>query len=279
MLPFLRKFMLLLMVAFLATACASDKKDKAPEDKPVDVLYNDARAQLKEGNYRTAATAFDEVERQHPYSEWATQAKLMSAYASYQAEDYDNAVLTLDKFIELHPGHPDVAYAYYLKAISHYEQIVDVERDQDATTSAMKDLDEIIRRFPDTVYARDAKLKRDLTFDHLAGKEMEIGRFYLKRHQYQAALRRFNTVVNDYQTTTFVPEALHRTVECYTALGLPDQAQKMAAILGHNYPGSEWYQASYELVKTGKSMDLQNTPTSAFGRTKNNVTDFFHRLF
>ena len=278
MLPFFRKFLIILLVALLATGCAT-KKEKIAEDKPVEVLYKEARTALNDGNYRQAATSFDEVERQHPYSEWATQAKLMSAYASYQAEDYDSAISTLDKFIELHPGHPDVAYAYYLKAISHYEQIVDVERDQDETDAAMKDLDEVIRRFPDTVYARDAKLKRDLTFDHLAGKEMEIGRFYLKRRQYQAAMRRFNTVITDYQTTSFAPEALHRMVECYTALGLPDQAQKMAAILGHNYPGSDWYQASYKLVKTGQSMELRNTPTSVVARTTNSVGDWFKKVF
>lgn len=278
--PFLRICMIAFLAAFLVVGCASSDKDEAKAtDKPVEVLYKEARAALDNGEYKTAAKAFDEVERQHPYSEWATQAKLMSGYASYQAEDYFSAILTLDKFIELHPGHPDVAYAYYLRAVSHYEQINDVARDQDETEKAMEGFDEVIRRFPDTTYARDAKMKRDLTVDHMAGKEMEIGRYYLKQRQYNAALRRFATVIEKYQTTSFAPEALHRSVEAYVALGLPEQAQKMAAILGHNYPGSDWYQASYMLLKKGQTMNLRNTPTSTIGRAKNNVTDWFEDIF
>ena len=277
---FFRNFLFVILIALFAVGCAGDKKDKNKmDDQPVEVLYKKAQTSLKAKEYRTAVNLFDEVERQHPYSDWATQAKLMSAYASYQAEDYFTAILTLDKFIELHPGHPDVAYAYYLRAISHYEQISDVSRDQDETQQAMEALDDIIRRFPDTTYARDAKLKRDLTFDHLAGKEMNIGRFYLRQRQYQAALRRFGTVIEQYQTTTFVPEALHRSVECYTALGLPEQAQKMAAILGHNYPGSDWYEASYTLLKKGHTLKLRNTPTSSLGRASNSMSDWFEKVF
>lgn len=275
----LNKLCIALVAVTLVAGCASSKDKETVTEKPAEVLYNEAGAALKREEYRTAARLFDEVERQHPYSEIATQSKLMSAYASYQAEEYTSALLTLDKFIELHPGHPDVAYAYYLRAVSYYEQISDVGRDQDMTRKAMDALDEVIRRFPDTVYARDARLKRDLTFDHLAGKEMEIGRFYLRRRQYQAALRRFNTVAEEYQTTTHAPEALHRMVECYTALGLKDEAQKMAAILGHNYPGSDWYQASYTLLTTGKTLKLRNTPTSKLGRVKNNLSDWIERAF
>jgi outer membrane protein assembly factor BamD len=275
----LSKLCIALAAMMLLVGCASSKDKDTVAEKPAEVLYNEAGAALKKEEYRTASRLFDEVERQHPYSEMATQSKLMSAYASYQAEDYTSALLALDKFIELHPGHPDVAYAYYLRGVSYYEQISDVGRDQDMTRKAMEALDEVIRRFPDTAYARDAKLKRDLTFDHLAGKEMEIGRFYLRRRQYQAALRRFNTVAEQYQTTTHAPEALHRMVECYTALGLKDEAQKMAAILGHNYPGSDWYQASYMLMKTGKTMKLRNTPTSTLGRAKNNLSDWIERAF
>ncbi|HEY1095720.1 MAG TPA: outer membrane protein assembly factor BamD [Alphaproteobacteria bacterium] len=275
----LRLFLILSLVFNLAACASSDKDKNKVADKPAEVLYNEAGAAMKNEEYKTAANLFDEVERQHPYSEMATQAKLMSAYASYQAEDYTTALMSLDKFIELHPGHPDIAYAYYLRAISYYEQITDVGRDQDATQEAMDALDDVIRRFPETVYARDAKLKRNLTFDHLAGKEMEIGRFYLRRNQYQAAIRRFNIVVEQYQTTTHAPEALHRMVECYTALGLTDEAQKMAAILGHNYPGSEWYEASYSLLKKGKTLKLRNTPTTTIGRTKNSITDWFEGTF
>lgn len=280
MMSFLRIVTVLVLSAFLTVGCASTKKDEAKaEEKPVEVLYKEARTALNNNENKTAARLFDDVERQHPYSEWATQAKLMSAYASYQAEDYISAILTLDKFIELHPGHPDVAYAYYLRAICHYEQISDVARDQDETQKALDGLDEVIRRFPDTTYARDASLKRDLTLDHLAGKEMEIGRFYLRQRQYNAALRRFATVIEKHQTTSFVPEALHRSVEAYVALGLTDEAQKMAAILGHNYPGSEWYEASYTLLKEGRTLNLRNTPTTTFGRAQNSISDWFKDLF
>ena len=202
----------------------------------------------------------------------------MSAYSSYEAGDYDAALITLDKFIELHPGHPDVAYAYYLKAICYYEQIVDVGRDQDLTKKAMDGLNEVMRRFPDTSYARDAKFKKDLTLDHLAGKEMEIGRFYLKRHFYQASINRFKTVVDQYQTTTHVPEALHRMVEAYTALGLPEEAKRIGAVLGHNYPGSEWYQSSYSLLTKGETFQHKRKEKEAATtaeKLKNKVMDIF----
>lgn len=270
------RFLPCLVLLALLAGCAGDK-DKLAGDQPVDVLYNKARGEMGAGNFRSAAGAFDEVERQHPYSQWATQANLMSAYASYQAGDYDASVSTLDKFIELHPGHPDVAYAYYLRGICFYEQIVDVGRDQELTRKAMDALGEVVRRFPDTAYATDAKFKRDLTLDHLAGKEMEIGRFYLKRRYYQAAINRFKLVIQNFQTTTHVPEALHRMVEAYLALGLPDEAKKMGAILGHNYPGSDWYQASYSLLTKGETMQLQrrNAPTTTAGKLKNTIMDVF----
>ena len=268
---------LALVMALGLTACAHEEK-KEPSEKPVEELYLDARKSFDEEDYKTAADKFDEVERQHPYSQWATQAKLMAAYSSYEGEDYDVALTTLDNFIELHPGHPDIGYAYYLRAICYYEQIVDVGRDQQQTRMAMEALNEVIRRFPDTKYGRDAKFKRDLTMDHLAGKEMEIGRFYLKRMYYQAAINRFSNVVENYQTTTHTPEALHRLVEAYLALGLPDEAKKMGAVLGHNYPGSEWYQASYSLLTKGKTMQLEKpkpVPTTTAGKLKNKITGLF----
>lgn len=273
----MKKILLCLLFALSLTACASSDK-KEPVEKPVEQLYSDARKAFDIEDYKTAANLFDEVERQHPYSQWATQAKLMSAYSSYQAEDYPTMEVTLDKFIELHPGHPDIAYAYYLRSIGYYEQIVDVGRDQDLTKKAMDGFNEVIRRFPDTAYARDAKFKKDLTLDHLAGKEMEIGRFYLKRNYYQAALNRFKTVIDQYQTTTHVPEALHRMIECYTALGLTDEAQRMGAVLGYNYPGSDWYQASYSLLTKGKTMQLkkkQAPATTTAGKLKNTLTGWF----
>ena len=235
------------VVAVALAACGSVDED-AYYERPVESLYNEAMDLLSGGAYPDAADAFDEVERQHPYSVWATKAQIMAAYAHYQANAYDDAVLAAKRFIELHPGHRDVAYAYYLIAISYYEQISDVGRDQKKTAQAFDALDELIRRFPDTDYGRSAKLKLDLARDHLAGKEMEVGRFYLRRGEHIAAINRFQIVVEKYQTTTHVPEALHRLTEAYLALGVTDEAQATAAVLGYNYPGNEWYQDSYVLL-------------------------------
>jgi outer membrane protein assembly factor BamD len=228
-------------------ACGGSKTDVYVE-KPVDDLYNKAMDALVEENYTTAANQFDQVESQHPYSVWATKAQLMQIYAQYEAGNYNDAVIAADRFIQLHPGNRDVAYAYYLKAICYYMQIVDVGRDQKLTELALKALDDVVRRFPDSKYARDAKLKLDFTRDHLAGKEMEIGRYYLKRGEYLAAMNRFKRVVDNYQTTTHIPEALERLVECDLALGLNKEAKENAAVLGYNYPGSQWYRDAYALV-------------------------------
>jgi outer membrane protein assembly factor BamD len=228
-------------------ACGGSKTDVYVE-KPVDDLYNKAMDALVEENYTTAANQFDQVESQHPYSVWATKAQLMQIYAQYEAGNYNDAVIAADRFIQLHPGNRDVAYAYYLKAICYYMQIVDVGRDQKLTELALKALDDVVRRFPDSKYARDAKLKLDFTRDHLAGKEMEIGRYYLKRAEYLAAMNRFKRVVDNYQTTTHIPEALERLVECDLALGLNKEAKENAAVLGYNYPGSQWYRDAYALV-------------------------------
>lgn len=245
-----------IIVCAAVAACSSSEEEVYVEQK-VDILYNIAVNSLEAGDYKDAAKQFDEVERQHPYSTWATKAQLMAAYSHYQANAYDEAVIGLDRFIRLHPGNRDIAYAYYLKALSYYERISDVARDQLITELALKGLTEIVRRFPNSKYARDAKLKIDLTRDHLAGKEMEIGRFYLDRDFYLAAINRFRRVVDDYQTTTHVPEALHRLVEAYTALGVIDEARRVAAVLGHNYPGSEWYLDSYAVAA---GTDLRDRP-------------------
>ena len=238
-------------LACALAACSGSKKDVYVE-KPVDDLYNKAMDEMVEERYATAAKTFDEVESQHPYSVWATKSQIMAAYAQYEGGNYGEAIISADRFIQLHPGHRDIAYAYYLKAISYYVQITDVGRDQKITEQALKALDDVVRRFPDSKYARDAKLKLDFTRDHLAGKEMEIGRYYLKRGQYLAAMNRFKRVIDNYQTTTHVPEALERLVECDLALGLNDEAKANAAVLGYNYPGSEWYEDSYALI-TGTS--------------------------
>lgn len=241
--------LMVLLVALVLSACSStDKKADGEVEEDVNVLYNKAASALDEKDYREATKYFEEVERQHPYSQWATQSQLMSAYSSYLDQRYDEAVFALDRYIELHPGHKDIDYAYYLKALCFYEQISDVRRDQEMTEQALKSLDTLIRLYPESQYTRDAILKRDLTQDHLAGKEMEIGRYYLNRGHVNAAINRFRTVVKDYQTTTHTAEALHRLVEAYLTLGLEDEAVRIASVLGYNYPGSHWYTRSYELL-------------------------------
>ncbi|MEQ1889797.1 MAG: outer membrane protein assembly factor BamD [Alphaproteobacteria bacterium] len=241
-------------LAIVLTGCAGiGAKEIKYIERPVEEIYNTAMAELQRGRYFQAAEQFDEVERQHPYSVWARRSMLMAAYSNYQINEYDKAILAAQRFISLHPGNRDVVYAYYLVAVSHYEQISDIGRDQKITAEALRSLTEVVRRFPASDYARDARLKIDLTNDHLAGKEMEIGRYYLKQNEYLAAINRFRTVVEYFQTTTHVPEALHRLTECYVALGIIAEAQSAAAVLGHNYPGSDWYQDSYALL-TGKDI-------------------------
>ncbi len=237
-----------LLLALLLGACSSDDAADNYQERPVQELYNKALADLNSENYLSAAQGFDEVERQHPYSVWSTKAQVMSAFAYYQSNKYDQAILAADRFIELHPGNKDVAYAYYLIAISYYEQITGVGRDQKVTRQALDALERVVRRFPNSEYARDAKLKIDLTRDHLAGKEMEIGRYYQRSDQFVASINRFRQVIERYQTTSHVPEALHRLTESYLALGIEDEAKNAAAVLGYNFPGSEWYQDSYALL-------------------------------
>lgn len=245
---FFRRLASVVVVCLAAAACSSDD-DEPYVERPVTELYNEASDSLESRTFRQAASLFDEVERQHPYSVWATKAQIMSAYASYQNNDYDDAIVALDRFIQLHPANRDVPYAYYLKGLCYYEQISDVARDQQMTLLAQSTLRELITRYPRSEYARDAKIKLDLTSDHLAGKEMEIGRYYLRQGHYLAAINRFKVVVASHQTTTHVPEALHRMTEAYLALGLKEESQKAAAVLGHNFPGSEWYIDSYEIVE------------------------------
>lgn len=246
------------MVVTLAACSSTEDKKTADNQIPVEQLYNKAAASMDKGEYFQAAKDFDEVDRQYPYSQWATKAQLMAGYAHYKNLKYDDAVIALDRFIELHPGDDDIPYAYYLKSLCYYEQISDVRRDQDMTQKALDALRQVVDRFPESKYAKDASLKVDLTVDHLAGKEMEIGRYYLERKQYQAAIPRFIRVLERFQTTTQVPEALHRLVEAYLALGIKAEAQKNAAILGYNYPESRWYKDSYRLM--GDNMPSKNQP-------------------
>jgi outer membrane protein assembly factor BamD len=230
--------------------------DKLYAEAPVESLYNRALDSLGAGDYKAAAKGFEEVDRQHPYSVWAVKAQVMAAFTYYQGNKYDDAIIALDRFIQLHPGHKDIPYAYYLKALCYYEQISDVGRDQRMTEQALNALGEVVKRFPDTAYARDARLKVDLAVDHLGGKEMEVGRFYQTRKQYVAAINRYRRVIEQYQTTTHTPEALHRLVECYLALGVTNEAKMAAAVLGHNFPGSDWYADSYFLLE---GVDLRPT--------------------
>jgi outer membrane protein assembly factor BamD len=237
------------LVLAAAAGCAGSDADAPPPELPAEELYGQGQAYLAEANFREAAKSFEEVERQHPYSQWATRGQVMAAYAYYESNQYEEAVAAAERFIELHPGNKDVPYAYYLMGISYYEQISDVGRDQEMTQKSQQSFNELIRRYPDSDYSRDAQLKVDLIRDHLAGKEMEIGRYYQRREFWLASINRFQTVVEQYQTTTHVPEALHRLTESYLALGMTDEAQASAAVLGYNYPGSDWYERSYALLQ------------------------------
>ena len=249
------------LLALSVSACAG-KKDKnriAYEERPVELLYSTGATQMDARHWGDAVQYFDEVERQHPYSEWARRSILMQAFAHYQANQYEDAVADADRFISLYPGNGSTPYAYYLKAICYFEQITDVGRDQDATEQARNALTEVIRRFPESAYATDAKLKLDMVQDQLAGKEMAVGRWYLTNGQPLAAAGRFKSVVDKYQTTSHTPEALYRLVEAYLTLGLVDEATRDGAVLGANYPGDRWYTAAYSLL-TAKGLKPQNEP-------------------
>jgi outer membrane protein assembly factor BamD len=232
----------------------------ATVDPTPEGLYGAGVEALQARRYAAAADYFDQIERDHPYSTWATNAKLMSAYAEYQRNKYTEAIGALDRFIQLHPAHRDIAYAFYLRALCYYEQIADAQRDQRTTEQAMAALQDVVNRFPETAYARDARLKIDLGRDHLAGKEMNVGRFYQRQRLYAAAIGRFKRVVEEYQTTNHVPEALHRLTEIYLTLGLTDEARRTASVLGHNFPGSPWYQDSYALLVDGAQASAEDRP-------------------
>ena len=251
---------LLVAMALFAVSCSSSGKKKkfAYVERPVEQLYAEATEKLERKRYDEAIAYFEEVERQHPYSSWARRAMLMKAFAYYQGNDYEETVQAVDQFVALHPGNKDVPYAFYLKAMSYYEQIRDVGRDQDFTDNAVSALTDVVRRYPGTEYARDARLKLDLTFDHLAGKEMYVGRFYLKQNKHIAAINRFKYVINNYQTTTHVPEALHRLVEAYLEVGIQSEARAAAAVLGYNYPGTRWYEDTYSLLDRNDLVEKWN---------------------
>ena len=239
-------------------------------DLAIEAIYDTGWRQIRGGHWDVAAGIFDEMERQHPYSPWARRAMLMSAFCSYQANDYGAAINTANQYISLHPGSAEISYAYYLVAMSYYEQIVDVGRDQANTRDALVALQDVIQRFPDTEYARDATLKIDLTLDHLAGKEMNVGRYYLTRGDHIGAINRFRVVVEQYYSTPQVAEALERLTEAYYSLGLDSEAQTAAAVLGANYPGSGWYQNAYNILK-GRNLKPEEDKRSW-------ISQAFHRI-
>ena len=243
--------LILALVATLAAAGCAREKPKprlAYEERPVELLYSTGAYKLDQRRWTEAVAYFQEVERQHPYSEWSRRAILMTAYAHYQGNMYADAIQDSERFIQLYPGNPSVVYAYYLKAFCYFEQIVDVGRDQASTEQAQASLREVVQRYPRSEYAADARLKIDMVNDQLAGKEMAIGRYYLRQGQTIAAIGRFRTVVDKYQTTTHTPEALYRLVEAYLTVGLLGEAKANGAVLGHNFPGDPWYSDAYKLL-------------------------------
>ncbi|UZE48525.1 outer membrane protein assembly factor BamD [Rhodopseudomonas sp. P2A-2r] len=227
-------------------------KDDTYTEEPADKLYNEGLYLMNQSkDPKAAAKKFEEVDRQHPYSEWARKSLLMSAYAAYESADYDTCIGSATRYVTLHPGSADAAYAQYLIAASHYDQIPDISRDQGRTEKAMAALEEVIRKYPTSEYATSAKKKLEGARDQLAGKEMEIGRYNLEKRNYTGAINRFKTVVTQYQTTRHVEEALMRLTEAYMAIGIVGEAQTAAAVLGHNFPDSRWYKDAYNLVKSG----------------------------
>ncbi|PHS40202.1 MAG: outer membrane protein assembly factor BamD [Robiginitomaculum sp.] len=246
--PAIAVFIVGLMFSGCSTFGRNQKIQLAYVERPAETLYTSALEKMDNKRWDEAILFFDEVERQHPFSRWARRSMLMSSFAHYQSGDYDDAVAGAQRFISLHPGSDSTPYAYYLIAICHYEQIFDVGRDQGTTVLAEAALQQVVRRYPDSDYARDARLKLELTHDHLAGKEMDVGRYYLRQGQHLAAIGRFKSVVKKYETTSQVEEALHRLVEAYVSLGLIVEAKHVGSVLGYNYPSGEWYFDSYTLL-------------------------------
>jgi outer membrane protein assembly factor BamD len=228
------------------------KKADVTIDEPAEKLYNEGVFLVNEKrDYKEAIKRFEEVDRQHPYSEWARKALLMSAYSSYQAREYDDTVATAKRYIALHPGTQDAAYAQFLVASANFDRIPTVQRDQAITEKALAELEELSRKFPNTEYAASARKKIEVARDQLAGREMEVGRFYMNKRNFTGAINRFKVVVTQYQTTRHVEEALMRLTEAYMSLGITQEAQTAAAVLGHNFPDSPWYKDAYNLVKGG----------------------------
>ena len=256
------KFFVIFAVLFFVSSCSSEEENNPKSkltaesaEESAEFLFNRAKENLNSGRYRKAIEFYQEVERLYPFSELAPRSKVMTAYAHYKNEDYDEAISVIDNFVSLNPGNAEIDFMYHLKAISYYDRIKDIKRDQEVTVEALKSFREVIRRFPDSEYTRDAKYKIDLIRDHLAGKEMEIGRFYQVKKKYVAALNRFKEVVNEFDDTNQIEEALFRLVETNLALGFGGEANKYASILGHNYQNGRWYKKAYSLLNTGVNGD------------------------
>ncbi len=268
--PLLARKSLLVAGLVVLVGCSSAEIPEQVE-RPVDELYNEALASALSGDTKSSAPQFEEVERQHPYSSLAVQAQIMAAWSYYMENNYPRAITALERFIELHPSDKRVEYAYYLIALSYYEQIVDVERDAEMTRLALGAFEELLRRFPEGKYSRDATLKIDLARSHLAGKEMAVGRYYLKSGHYGAALRRFEVVINDYQTSNQTPEALFRMTEAYLALGLLEEADRTGSVATYNFPDSIW---------TARLLEMQadperELPKGFFQRSVEGLTGIF----
>lgn len=245
-------FLAAVIVALGACSTSTEgTKDAFADDQPAGTLYNEGLAYLNAGKLNDAVKSFDEVDRQHPYSEWARKALIMSAFASYKRGKFDDTIKTAKRYLTLYPGSEDAAYAEYLIGQSYFRQIPDVTLDQGETRKALDAMETVATQYPDSEYADDARAKIVVTRDQLAGKEMQVGRYYLERREYIAAINRFRVVVTDYQDTRHVEEALERLTEANMALGLTSEAQTAAAVLGHNYPNSPWYKDAYKLLQTG----------------------------
>ncbi|MEM6847414.1 MAG: outer membrane protein assembly factor BamD [Pseudomonadota bacterium] len=245
------RYVIIIAAALVLSACGTRVVDVDFEEAPADQLWNEALVLMDAGDYKTASVKFMEIDRLHPHTEYGRKAQVMMAFASYSRGNYDSAIQNGRRFLTLYPNHEDAAYAQYIVANSYYKQIPDVTRDQQQTNRALAAYERIVEKWPESEYANDARNKVQATQDQLAGKEMEIGRYYLERHENLAAVSRFRVVVEDYQQTRHVEEALFRLTESYYALGLTDEAQTSAAVLGHNFPDSRWYGDAYALLQTG----------------------------
>ena len=246
-------FLIFALISLLFSSCSDSQNNigiGVSEDKAAEEIFNSGERELIRRRYNDAAEKFKEVERLYPYSDWAKRALIMQVYSFHKDKEYENVVSAANRFIEFHPKDKDIPYAYYLIGLSYYNQVLAIGRDQKLTQEALKIFKLIIKEYPDSEYASSSQIKFDFLKNQLASKEMEVGRYYLKRSHYVSAINRFRGIIEDFSTTSQVPEALHRLVEAYLSLGLTDEAQTAGAILGYNYKSNEWYERSFELLRS-----------------------------